>query len=58
MREIEALSTTCLCGGTLGVSEDDGLLVHSLPTCRDYDAVQTVGDAAELLERCRLRHDN
>lgn len=28
--EVDALSTTCLCGGTLGVSETDDLLVHSM----------------------------
>jgi len=54
-KSIYLVSTTCLCGGDLSAN-GDGLLAHSLPLCEDFEKTETVKDAAELLERCRLKN--
>lgn len=43
----------CLCGGTLTAGMDPPVLLHSLPTCAAYEAVGSMADAAELLEKAR-----
>lgn len=49
-------STTCLCGGELSAG-DEGVLAHSMPMCEHFNKVVTVKDAADLLERCRVKND-
>jgi hypothetical protein len=56
VRPVYLVSTRCLCGGELSAN-GDGLLAHSLPFCEHFDKVETTKDAADLLERCRLKND-
>jgi hypothetical protein len=48
------LEVTCLCGGKLAVGAHHEL-IHSKPTCEDYEAVETLADGAELLARIRKK---
>jgi hypothetical protein len=46
----------CLCGGEVSVGLQ-GALAHTFPTCKDYDTVKTVADAADYLARVRRKLD-
>jgi hypothetical protein len=48
------VEVTCLCGGKLAAGLR-GELVHTKPTCKDYDDVETVDEAADLLARIRRK---
>lgn len=50
--ESDGAQTICLCGGTL-TAFAEGVLVHSLPECRDFKEVDTYEDAADLLRKIR-----
>jgi hypothetical protein len=46
----------CDCGGKVGANQQ-GALVHTLPTCKDYDDVDVneTEQTVELLRRVRLK---
>ena len=46
------VTARCLCGGEVSAGMN-GALVHTLPTCADYDAVETMDDGAAFLARVR-----
>ena len=45
----------CVCGGKyqLGYQIGAPMLWHSWPTCADFDAIDTLEDAAAFSQRCR-----
>lgn len=55
MTQLGLASTKCLCGGTIAASMS-GVLAHTYPLCEEFEKAETVKDAADLLERCRIKN--
>lgn len=43
------------CSGTFTASGEDMVVIHSLPTCAAYDAIETVDDALSFLRRATAK---
>lgn len=55
--KVEVAVCPCLCGGEIKaiVSERVHAIQHSLPTCPEYAALETIEDGASFLARVRER---